>query len=89
MREIPQCVSQLAFTVLKLLGILQYPEKGVKSILDAALAPPVSLSHPCGAQSFFSKNFGLFRTTGNVDEAPEVYILYAPFCIPRASTAIG
>ncbi|KNA15881.1 hypothetical protein SOVF_094130 [Spinacia oleracea] len=40
MREIPHCLSQLAFSVLRLLGILHYPEKGVSSILDAALAPP-------------------------------------------------
>ncbi|KMT06486.1 hypothetical protein BVRB_7g156630 isoform C [Beta vulgaris subsp. vulgaris] len=40
MRDLPQCLSQLAFAVLKLLGILQSPEKGVSSILDAALAPP-------------------------------------------------
>ncbi|XP_057529286.1 uncharacterized protein LOC130807905 isoform X2 [Amaranthus tricolor] len=40
MRELPQCLSQLAFLVLNLLGILQIPEKGVSSIIDAALAPP-------------------------------------------------
>uniref|UniRef100_A0A803L3L0 Uncharacterized protein n=1 Tax=Chenopodium quinoa TaxID=63459 RepID=A0A803L3L0_CHEQI len=40
MREIPQCLSQLAFAVLRLLGILHFPEKGISSILDAALAPP-------------------------------------------------
>lgn len=40
MREIPSCASQLAFVALKLLGLLQYPEDGIGSILDAALAPP-------------------------------------------------
>uniref|UniRef100_A0A803MBY9 Uncharacterized protein n=1 Tax=Chenopodium quinoa TaxID=63459 RepID=A0A803MBY9_CHEQI len=40
MREIPQCLSQLAFAVLRFLGILHFPEKGISSILDAALAPP-------------------------------------------------
>ncbi|XP_058074226.1 uncharacterized protein LOC131222976 isoform X4 [Magnolia sinica] len=39
MREVPRHVSQLAFTVLKSLGILQSPENGVDSIIDAALAP--------------------------------------------------
>ncbi|KAL7142529.1 hypothetical protein ABFS83_08G129700 [Erythranthe nasuta] len=40
MREIPWCFSWMAFKVLKLLGVLQSPENGVCSILDAALAPP-------------------------------------------------
>ncbi|XP_021291134.1 dehydrogenase/reductase SDR family member on chromosome X [Herrania umbratica] len=40
MREVPSCLSHLAFEVLKLLGLLQSPENGVSSILDAALAPP-------------------------------------------------
>ncbi|VVA25259.1 PREDICTED: short-chain [Prunus dulcis] len=40
MREVPSCLSSLAFIVLKLLGLLQSPEIGVSSILDAALAPP-------------------------------------------------
>ncbi|XP_007035941.2 PREDICTED: dehydrogenase/reductase SDR family member on chromosome X isoform X1 [Theobroma cacao] len=40
MREVPSRLSQLAFEVLKLLGLLQSPENGVSSILDAALAPP-------------------------------------------------
>lgn len=40
MREVPSSLSLLAFTVLKLLGLLQSPENGVESILDAALAPP-------------------------------------------------
>lgn len=43
MREVPLCLSLLAVSVLKLLGLLQYPENGISSILDAALAPPVSL----------------------------------------------
>lgn len=40
MREVPLCLSLLAVSVLKLLGLLQYPENGISSILDAALAPP-------------------------------------------------
>lgn len=44
MREVPSFLSRLAFIVLKLLGLLQSPENGVSSILDAVLAPPVSLS---------------------------------------------
>ncbi|KAL5556178.1 hypothetical protein UlMin_038414 [Ulmus minor] len=40
MREVPSHISQIAITVLKLLGLLQSPENGVSSILDAALAPP-------------------------------------------------
>ncbi|XP_048439671.1 dehydrogenase/reductase SDR family member on chromosome X-like isoform X1 [Pyrus x bretschneideri] len=40
MREVPSCLSGLAFIVLKLLGLLQSPEIGVSSILDAALSPP-------------------------------------------------
>ncbi|GMY30695.1 dehydrogenase/reductase SDR family member on chromosome X isoform X2 [Fagus crenata] len=40
MREVPSCLSCVAFTVLKLLGLLQSPEKGITSVLDAALAPP-------------------------------------------------
>ncbi|XP_042509043.1 dehydrogenase/reductase SDR family member on chromosome X-like isoform X2 [Macadamia integrifolia] len=42
MREVPSCLSQLAFMVLRLLGLLQSPEKGVESIVDATLAPPES-----------------------------------------------
>lgn len=44
MREIPSVISGIAFMGLKLLGILQSPENGIHSILDAALAPPVSIS---------------------------------------------
>lgn len=40
MREIPAYLSHAAFAVLKLLGLLQSPEEGISSILDAALAPP-------------------------------------------------
>ncbi|KAE8685787.1 Detected protein of confused Function [Hibiscus syriacus] len=40
MREVPSCLSNLSFRVLGLFGLLQSPEKGVSSILDAALAPP-------------------------------------------------
>lgn len=45
MREIPSSLSWLAFFVLKLLGLLQSPEVGISSVLDAVHAPPVSL--PC------------------------------------------
>lgn len=44
MREIPSCLSWLAFYVLKFLGLLQSPEAGIGSVLDAVHAPPVSLS---------------------------------------------
>ena len=44
MREVPSCLSFVAFTVLKLLSLLQSPEKGIRSVLDAALAPPVSFT---------------------------------------------
>ncbi|KAK9929862.1 hypothetical protein M0R45_026935 [Rubus argutus] len=40
MREVPPCLSNLAFVVLRLFCLLQSPEVGVGSILDAALAPP-------------------------------------------------
>lgn len=46
MREVPSGLSHLAFMVLRLLGLLQSPENGVKSIVDATLAPPVSLLFP-------------------------------------------
>ncbi|XP_043707161.1 uncharacterized protein LOC122656619 isoform X3 [Telopea speciosissima] len=42
MREVPSFLSQLAFMVLRLLGLLQSPENGVESIVDATLAPPES-----------------------------------------------
>ncbi|GLT32983.1 hypothetical protein SLA2020_076100 [Shorea laevis] len=40
MREVPYCLSYVAFSVLRLLGLLQFPTNGVSSIIDAALAPP-------------------------------------------------
>ncbi|KAL2339640.1 hypothetical protein Fmac_007580 [Flemingia macrophylla] len=40
MREVPAILSCLAFLVLKRLRLLQSPESGVNSIIDAALAPP-------------------------------------------------
>ncbi|KAJ8537618.1 hypothetical protein K7X08_014158 [Anisodus acutangulus] len=40
MREIPSYLSWLAFYVLKLLGLLQSPEVGIGSIVDAVHAPP-------------------------------------------------
>ncbi|KAL2494586.1 Uncharacterized protein Fot_38343 [Forsythia ovata] len=46
MREIPSGISQMSYIVLKILGLLQSPENAVCSILDAALAPPVSIAYP-------------------------------------------
>ncbi|XP_031374036.1 dehydrogenase/reductase SDR family member on chromosome X-like isoform X2 [Punica granatum] len=43
MREVPPFLSSLAFAVLKLMGLLQSPDDGVRSIIDAALAPPEAL----------------------------------------------
>ncbi|KAB5521855.1 hypothetical protein DKX38_026174 [Salix brachista] len=40
MRELPSCVSRMAFIALNLLGLLQSPEEGASSVIDAALAPP-------------------------------------------------
>ncbi|XP_042006961.1 dehydrogenase/reductase SDR family member on chromosome X-like [Salvia splendens] len=40
MREIPSFVSTMAYTAMKLLGVLQSSETGVNAIVDAALAPP-------------------------------------------------
>uniref|UniRef100_F6H2V3 Dehydrogenase/reductase SDR family member on chromosome X n=1 Tax=Vitis vinifera TaxID=29760 RepID=F6H2V3_VITVI len=51
MREVPSCISHMAFMVLKLLFLLQSPENGVSSILDAALAPPL-LGKESSASSF-------------------------------------
>ncbi|XP_010543515.1 PREDICTED: short-chain dehydrogenase TIC 32, chloroplastic [Tarenaya hassleriana] len=40
MREVPRHLALMAFCILKLVRMLQSPEDGVKSIIDAALAPP-------------------------------------------------
>ncbi|RLN35276.1 retinol dehydrogenase 13-like [Panicum miliaceum] len=40
MRELPKCLSWFAFLVLRFLNLLQEPDTGVGSVLDAALAPP-------------------------------------------------
>ncbi|XP_057740153.1 short-chain dehydrogenase TIC 32 B, chloroplastic-like isoform X2 [Arachis stenosperma] len=40
LREVPSLLSLSAHFVLKYLGLLQSPEYGVSSIIDAALAPP-------------------------------------------------
>ncbi|RWW22005.1 hypothetical protein GW17_00013809 [Ensete ventricosum] len=40
MRELPPSLKRLAFLVLGFLQLLQSPEIGVDSIIDAALAPP-------------------------------------------------
>lgn len=45
MREIPSPISAMAFTAMRLLGVLQSSETGVSAIVDAALAPPVSTQH--------------------------------------------
>lgn len=42
MREIPPIISELAFKALRIMRLLQSPETGVDSIIDAALAPSVS-----------------------------------------------
>ncbi|KAK8572130.1 hypothetical protein V6N12_028192 [Hibiscus sabdariffa] len=55
MREFPSYLSNLAFQVLRILGLLQSPEDGVSSILDAALAPPDSHTMPN-----LQKNFGIY-----------------------------
>lgn len=60
MREIPSCFSWMAFSVLKLLGLLQSPEAGVCSILDAALAPPVSIV-------IIPNSKNLFQLSNNLD----------------------
>ncbi|CAM8891286.1 unnamed protein product [Rhodiola kirilowii] len=39
LREVPSYLSYTAFVVLKLIGLLQSPEKGARCIVDAALAP--------------------------------------------------
>ncbi|KAH7650878.1 Short-chain dehydrogenase/reductase SDR protein [Dioscorea alata] len=39
MREIPPIISELAFKALRIMRLLQSPESGVNSIIDAALAP--------------------------------------------------
>ncbi|XP_071702570.1 uncharacterized protein [Rutidosis leptorrhynchoides] len=39
MEEVPFFISQAAFFALRFLGLLQSPEDGISSILDAALAP--------------------------------------------------
>jgi hypothetical protein len=43
MRELPECLSRFAFLVLRFLKLLQEPGTGVDAVLDAALAPHVSL----------------------------------------------
>lgn len=40
MREVPSHLSQIAYLVLRILGLLQSPESGISSIIDAALSPP-------------------------------------------------
>jgi len=53
MREVPTILSCLAFRVLKFLRLLQFPESGVNSIVDAALAPPVRTSVVLTVDNFF------------------------------------
>ncbi|ERN13771.1 hypothetical protein AMTRI_Chr06g176890 [Amborella trichopoda] len=45
MREVPQSLAELAYTALDLLCVLNSPESGVQSIIDAALAPPEASGH--------------------------------------------
>lgn len=40
MQEVPSHLSQIAYLVLRILGLLQSPESGISSIIDAALSPP-------------------------------------------------
>ncbi|KAI5605980.1 hypothetical protein BDE02_01G389300 [Populus trichocarpa] len=40
MRELPSYISRVTFIALNLLGLLQSPEEGASSVIDAALAPP-------------------------------------------------
>ena len=47
MREVPTYLSRVAFTILRLLRLLQLPEDGVNSILDAAFALPVRIFCAC------------------------------------------
>jgi hypothetical protein len=42
MRELPPCLSRLAFFGLRILNLLQQPDTGIDAVLDAALAPPVT-----------------------------------------------
>ncbi|CAI0553875.1 unnamed protein product [Linum tenue] len=48
MQEVPFSLSNIAYLVFRVLGLLQSPENGINSILDAALAP----SHVSGAYFF-------------------------------------
>lgn len=69
MREIPSGISQLSYIVLKFLGLLQSPENAVCSILDAALASPVSISYPNHMLLIHvSYTFTKFRV-GSLDDA--------------------
>lgn len=45
MREVPSSLRCVAYIVLRLMGLLQSPEDGINSVIDAALAPPVNF--PC------------------------------------------
>lgn len=56
MREVPTILSSLALRVLKFLQLLQFPESGVDSIIDAALAPPVRTSVVLIVDNLFLQN---------------------------------
>lgn len=45
----------MAFTAMKVLGVLQSSESGVSSIVDAALAPPVSIQYMFFQDCVFSE----------------------------------
>ncbi|CAN1225245.1 Dehydrogenase/reductase SDR family member on chromosome X [Linum grandiflorum] len=51
MREVPLSLSHVTFLVFKVLGLLQSPEDGINSILDASFAP----SHVSGVYFFGGK----------------------------------
>ncbi|CAN1188398.1 hypothetical protein LINPERPRIM_LOCUS35371 [Linum perenne] len=51
MREVPFSLSHVTFLVFRVLGLLQTPEDGINSILDAIFAPP----HVSGVYFFGGK----------------------------------
>ncbi|XP_037440950.1 retinol dehydrogenase 13-like isoform X3 [Triticum dicoccoides] len=49
MRELPPCLFQFAFFILRTLNLLQQPDTGIGAVLDAALAPPVAFLKHLGS----------------------------------------
>lgn len=41
MRELPSYIASMVFLGFRVLGLLQSPDEGAESLVDAALAPPV------------------------------------------------